>query len=118
MELAVAVDVAGFVASHLGPPPARVLEVGCGNGDLARALAARGYEMTAIDPEAPDGDIFRRASLEDFNEAGPFDAVVAVRSLHHVHDLEGGVRKIHSRGGQINAMGYRSVGTRKAGMSR
>ena len=95
MRLAVGMDVETFVVSHLDPPPARVLEVGCGSGDLARALADRGYDVTAIDPEAPVGDIFRTTSLEDFDDVGPFDAVIAVRSLHHVHDLEGGLDKIH-----------------------
>ena len=52
------------VCSHLPEPPARVLEVGCGNGDLALALAEHGFVVTAIDPKAPTGPIF-----------------------HHIHDL-------------------------------
>ena len=87
-------DVQAFVTSKLGPPPARLLEIGCGEGELARALAERGYDVTAIDPDAPDGDIFRTTTLEEFDEPGPFDAVVAARSLHHVHDIEGGLAKI------------------------
>jgi SAM-dependent methyltransferase len=81
------VDVAEFVLREVPPPPARVLEVGCGQGDLAHALAAAGYSVLAIDPEAPEGRIFRRATIEELDEAGPFDAVVASRSLHHVSDL-------------------------------
>ena len=48
----------------------------------------------AIDPEAPDGEIFRRTTLEAFDEAGPFDAIVASRSLHHVHELDAGLDKL------------------------
>jgi SAM-dependent methyltransferase len=75
------------VCSHIPEPPARVLEVGCGNGDLALALAERGFDVTAIDPKAPDGPIFRQVRLEDFSDARGFDAVVASLSLHHIHDL-------------------------------
>lgn len=78
-----------FVRGALPSPPARVLEVGCGAGDLARALAGAGFAVLAIDPQAPDGAIFERSTIEELDEgAGPFDAVVASRSLHHVHDLD------------------------------
>jgi SAM-dependent methyltransferase len=65
-----------------------VLEVGCGRGELAFALDAAGYEVVAVDPEAPEGAIFRRTTIEDFEEPGSFDAVVAAFSLHHVEDLD------------------------------
>lgn len=71
-----------------------MLEVGCGRGDLARGLAARGHRVVAIDPSAPAGEPFRAVSLEDFDDSGPFDAVVAIRSLHHIHDLAGALEKI------------------------
>ncbi len=45
----------GFVTEQLPSAPARVLEVGCGRGDLARAIAESGYEVVAIDPDAPGG---------------------------------------------------------------
>jgi SAM-dependent methyltransferase len=80
-------DLTQFVLSQLPAPPARVLEVGCGEGELAYALVAEGYEMVAVDPEAPEGLIFRRTTIEVFDEADPFDAIVASRSLHHVEDL-------------------------------
>ena len=82
-------QVAEFVTAQLPPPPARVLEVGCGEGALTLALADAGYDVTGIDPMAPPGPHFRRLLLEDLTpEDGPFDAVVAGRSLHHVADLE------------------------------
>jgi ubiquinone/menaquinone biosynthesis C-methylase UbiE len=85
-----------FMLSQLPSAPARVLEVGCGRGEIALALARAGYSLTAIDPEAPDGAIFRRTRLEDFVADGDFDAVVASVSLHHVEDIDATVAKIEA----------------------
>jgi SAM-dependent methyltransferase len=72
-----------------------VLEVGCGReGGVAPALAAAGYEVVAIDPEAPDGPLYRQVSLEEFDDPGPFDVVVAGRVLHHVDPLEPALDKL------------------------
>jgi SAM-dependent methyltransferase len=77
-----------FARAHLPPPPARVLDVGCGQGELTTALAVDGYDVLGIDPLAPEGERFRRILLEDLElDEGPFDAVVASHSLHHVRDL-------------------------------
>jgi 2-polyprenyl-3-methyl-5-hydroxy-6-metoxy-1,4-benzoquinol methylase len=75
-----------LIRGELPPPPARVLEVGCGSGELARALSADGYDVVAVDPNAPDGAIFRRTTIEELGDEGPFDAAVASLSLHHVDD--------------------------------
>ncbi|MEX2421290.1 MAG: class I SAM-dependent methyltransferase [Actinomycetota bacterium] len=83
-----------FVVAMLPPTPARVLEVGCGAGKLARALARAGFRVTAIDPEAPEDPIFQRVLLEDFAAEVPFDAAVASLALHHVHDLRAALEKI------------------------
>jgi SAM-dependent methyltransferase len=87
-------DVLEFMVTELPPPPSRVLEVGCGAGELATELVQAGYDVLAIDPEAPPGPIFRRSAIEDLDEPGPFAAVVASRSLHHVADLAVALDKV------------------------
>jgi hypothetical protein len=84
-----------YALANLPAPPARVLEVGCGtDGGLAPALAAAGYHVLAIDPDAPEGALFRRITLEELDDPGPFDAVVAGRVLHHVDPLGPGLDKL------------------------
>lgn len=83
-----------FVREHLPPPPARLLEIGCGRGELTTALSVAGYEILGIDPAAPPGDLFRRLTLEDLDEPGPYDGVVAAFSLHHIRDLGAALDKI------------------------
>jgi hypothetical protein len=89
------VDFTEFALSQLPRPPRRVLEVGCGEeGGVARELAAAAYDVLAIDPEAPEGPLYRRIALEELDDPGPFDAVVAGRVLHHVRPLEAALDKV------------------------
>ena len=90
--------VGAFVRSWLPAPPARVLEIGSGDGRLALALAEEGWRVTAVDPAAPEGEPFVRGAVEDLDpsEHGPFDAAVAVLSLHHLHDMGAALDKIRS----------------------
>jgi SAM-dependent methyltransferase len=87
-------ELRAFVRANLPEPPARVLEVGAGAGDLARALRAGGYDVLAIDPKS-DSDDVRAVALADLDEpAGSFAAAVAVVSLHHVDPLEDSCRRL------------------------
>ena len=76
-----------FVRAQLPAEPAAVAEIGCGTlGGFVPALRSAGYDAIGIDPEAPDGDWYRRAEFERC-EIGPVAAIVACTSLHHVADL-------------------------------
>ena len=80
-------DLAAYVRASLPPPPARVLEIGAGRGELAAHLVGAGYDVTAIDP-AYASDLVRQLHLHELDEPpASFDAAVAVVSLHHLEPL-------------------------------
>src|SRR5881628_2920943 len=84
-----------FALSQLPAPPSRILEVGCGReGGVAPALARAGYDVLAIDPDAPEGELYRQVTLEELDDPGPFDAIVAGRVLHHVQPLAQALDKL------------------------
>jgi SAM-dependent methyltransferase len=85
-----------FVTRALPPAPQRILEAGAGDGAVALALAARGYDVTALDeagdrPSAPGAERIRwvEADFLYYDEAAPYDAVLFTRSLHHMSPVEG-----------------------------
>ena len=85
-------DVIAFMRASLPSPPGRVLEVGAGDGELAVALREAGYDVVAIDP-ASEADGVRPIALHELEDE-PFDAAVAVVSLHHVEPLEGSLQRL------------------------
>jgi SAM-dependent methyltransferase len=99
-----------FLQAHLPPAPARLLEVGCGDGALAARLQALGYQVVAIDSSAEAvararerGLDARQARWPDFDES-PLDAVLFTRSLHHIHPLDQAVahaRQLLRAGGRV-----------------
>jgi SAM-dependent methyltransferase len=89
-------ETLGFLERHLPSPPSRVLEVGCGAGEVATALAARGYEVTALDaalgapptePASTNDSLpihWIEADFLFYEEEATYDAVLFTRSLHHM----------------------------------
>jgi SAM-dependent methyltransferase len=85
-------DAIAYVRAALPPAPARVLEVGAGDCELAGALTAAGYDMLAIDPRGAPAVQVALADLD----APPrsFDAATAMVSLHHVDPLGASLRRL------------------------
>src|ERR1700742_4026698 len=87
--------VLAFVRAPLPPPPARVLEVGAGRGELAAALRAAGYDVVAVDPAADGAPGVEPIPLLELDAPdASFDAAVAVTSLHHVEPLDESCRRL------------------------
>jgi SAM-dependent methyltransferase len=86
--------VEGFVFGSLPRAPARVLEVGAGEGELAAALASSGYDVVAIDPAATVDHVRPIPLVEVSEPPGSFDAAVAIVSLHHVEPLGASCRRL------------------------
>lgn len=82
-----------FVLDAIPPGLARVLEVGAGRGVLAATLRRAGHDVIAIDRFATPGTRVQPQALEA-HRARRYDAVVAVRVLHHVEPLEPGVERL------------------------
>ena len=78
-------------------PPGRILDVGCGTGELAGRLAQRGWRVIGLDLCEP---MLHGARFAD----GTFDAVTCANSFHHYPRQEAVIRELHrvlKPGGQL-----------------
>jgi 2-polyprenyl-6-hydroxyphenyl methylase / 3-demethylubiquinone-9 3-methyltransferase len=88
-----------WIDSRAGLQGKKVLDVGCGGGILAEAMAARGAQVTGIDLgekslrvaqlhllQSKAAVVYEEASAEQFAEhhAGEFDVVTCMEMLEHV----------------------------------
>ena len=99
----------GFVALRSEPlavlrrrEPGRVVDVGCGRGDLAAAVARAGWQAAGVElsEEAcalarAQGVDARAGTLADAGlERGAYDAAIFIQSLEHVPDPVGDLRRV------------------------
>lgn len=91
-----------FINSHVRPN-STILEIGCGDGDVAHQLNSLGHDVTAIDTDAGAIDRARGKSVNavaarwpDY-QSDPMNVIVFTRSLHHMGDLNGAIAAARSR---------------------
>ena len=108
-----------WILAHLPSGAQRVLDVGCGRGDLLAALRTRCPHVEGIDPDQVmayhsatrfqqvDGVVVLRTALHDLareeSRHGTYDAITMVASLHH-QDLDealGDARLLLRPGGRL-----------------
>ena len=91
-------ETVAFLRAHV-PQGARLLEVGCGAGHLARALLDAGYDVLALDADATEVerargmDVNARCVAWPAYDDEPYDAIAFTRSLHHMNPLDDAVRR-------------------------
>lgn len=96
--------MSALVLDRLPPPPARVIDLGCGPlGGFVPMLRAKGYDTLGVDPAAPDEEHYQRVEFERADLPPELDAIVASTSLHHVEDPAGVVDRLAGalRGGGV-----------------
>lgn len=99
----------GAIMSLLPPPPAKLLDLGCGMGWTSCFYARRGYEVTGQDiaedmiynanekknREGIDNVRFVACDYEGMDFDSEFDCAVFLDSLHHSINEEDAIRKVY-----------------------
>jgi len=89
-----------------------ILDIGCGTGELCRALAGKGAKITGIDPgenaiaqaiELGGGATYQATTLDDAGlSPNSFDVVIFCTSLHHIPNmadaLQGAIKLVKNSG--------------------
>jgi SAM-dependent methyltransferase len=92
-----------LIAQHL-PSSGRLLDVGCGEGQVARVAAAAGLDVLGIDPaltqvavarERGGGPTYAQGSATDLGvEDDSFDAAVACLVFEHIPDVDAALAEV------------------------
>lgn len=92
------------VASVAALAPGRGVDVGCGRGDIAAMLVARGWQMVGVEPSpqacaiaSSRGVEARQGVLDTVDlEPGAYDAALFRQSLEHTIDPVAALRQVHA----------------------
>ena len=94
-----------------GLPSGRLLDVGCGRGDLDAWFIRRGWSVVGVEPSEQAGKVAsgrgvqaRVGTLAELElESGAYDAAVFRHSLEHINDPVGDLRRVRRslRGGGV-----------------
>jgi SAM-dependent methyltransferase len=84
-------------------PPGRLLDVGCGRGDLGWGFVRRGWSVVGVDPSAQASAVARQRGVQARVgtlrslpiEPGAYDVAVLRHSLEHLADPLGDLCRVH-----------------------
>jgi SAM-dependent methyltransferase len=97
-------ELALLLRRYLGPPPRRIVDVGCGFGSYGRGLLADGYDWLGAEIDAADCAELARQGLPHRQVAegqplpfadGEFDAALCLEVLEHIEEPQAFLREIH-----------------------
>ncbi|HXT81261.1 MAG TPA: methyltransferase domain-containing protein [Acetobacteraceae bacterium] len=96
-----------LISQGLFPPGGRILDAGCGTGQVSLPLAARGYDVRGIDIATAMTSVAQAKVRPDWRarytvgdvrdipaEDGSFDAAVVSKLFQHVEDWQQGCREL------------------------